>query len=181
SRSISTVIVAIESQNYEAILGKIESVWKKNIADTPFEFAFLDDEVQKQYETEITLSKIINSFTLIAILISCLGLFGLAAFSAEQRKKEIGIRKVVGASVSGIVGLLSKDFVKLVLIAFVIAIPIVWWAMDKWLQEYAYRISMSWWMPGLAGLIAIAITILTVSFQAIRAAVSNPVKSLRTE
>ncbi len=181
SQAISTLVVAIDSKNYEAMLGKIESVWKKNIADAPFEFAFLDDEVQKQYETEITLSKIINSFTLIAILISCLGLFGLAAFSAEQRKKEIGIRKVVGASVSGIVGLLSKDFVKLVLIAFVIAIPIVWWAMDKWLQEYAYRISISWWMPGLAGLIAIAITIMTVSFQAIRAAITNPVRSLRTE
>jgi putative ABC transport system permease protein len=142
---------------------------------------FLDDEVQKQYETEITLSRIINSFTLIAILISCLGLFGLAAFSAEQRKKEIGIRKVVGASVSGIVNLLSRDFVKLVLIAFVIAVPIVWWAMDKWLQAYAYRIHISWWMFGLAGLIAVAIAMLTVSFQAIKAAVSNPVRSLRTE
>ena len=137
--------------------------------------------MQKQYEAEITLSKIINSFTLIAILISCLGLFGLAAFSAEQRKKEIGIRKVIGASVPGIVQLLSKDFLKLVLLSFIIATPIVWWAMNKWLQAYAYRIDISWWMLALAGLIALVIAMLTVSFQAIRAAIANPVKSLRTE
>ncbi|MEP7373272.1 MAG: FtsX-like permease family protein [Chitinophagaceae bacterium] len=178
---LSNVIVAVNSQNYKSLLGKLEATWHKNLPSVPFEYVFLDDEVQKQYETEITLSRIINSFTLVAILISCLGLFGLATFSAEQRRKEIGIRKVVGASVSGIVNLLSKDFVKLVLIAFVIAIPIVWWAMDKWLQEYAYRIHISWWMFGLAGLIALAIAIATVSFQAIKAAITNPVRSLRTE
>jgi putative ABC transport system permease protein len=178
---LSNVIVAVNSKNYKSLLGKLEATWHKNLPSVPFEYVFLDDEVQKQYETEITLSRIINSFTLIAILISCLGLFGLAAFSAEQRRKEIGIRKVVGASVSGIVNLLSRDFVKLVMIAFVIAIPIVWWAMNKWLQEYAYRIHISWWMFGLAGLIALAIAMFTVSFQAIKAAVINPVKSLRTE
>ena len=178
---LSNVIVAVNSKDYKSLLGKVEASWRKSLPSVPFEYVFLDDEVQKQYETEITLSRIINSFTFIAILISCLGLFGLATFSAEQRKKEIGIRKVVGASVSGIVSLLSRDFVTLVLIAFVIAIPVVWWAMDKWLQEYVYRVSISWWMFGLAGLIAVAIAILTVSFQAIRAAVSNPVKSLRTE
>lgn len=181
SEALSTVIVAIDSRDYEALLGKIESVWKKHIAGAPFEFAFLDDEVQKQYETEITLSTIINSFTLVAIFISCLGLFGLAAFSAEQRRKEIGVRKVIGASVPGIVRLLSKDFLKLVLVAFLIAIPIVWWAMNKWLQAFVYRIDISWWMFGLAGLIAVAIAMLTVSFQAIKAAITNPVQSLRTE
>ncbi|HSU51917.1 MAG TPA: FtsX-like permease family protein, partial [Segetibacter sp.] len=141
----------------------------------------LDDEVQKQYETEITLARIINSFTFMAILISCLGLFGLATFSAEQRKKEIGIRKVLGASVSGIVQLLSKDFLKLVVISFVIATPIAWWAMSKWLQAFVYRIDVSWWMLALAGLMAVAIALVTVSSQAIKAAISNPVKNLRTE
>ena len=147
----------------------------------PFSYGFLDEEVQKQYEAEIYLSKIINSFTLMAILISSLGLFGLAAFSAEQRNKEIGIRKVLGASVSGIVQLLSKDFVKLVLLAILLAVPIAWWAMNKWLQAFAYRISISWWMFALAGLLAILIALLTVSFHAIRAAIVNPVKTLRSE
>lgn len=181
SDALSNVIVAVNSQNYQSLLGKIETIWRKNLPAAPFEYTFLDDEVQKQYETEITLSKIINSFTLVAILISCLGLFGLAAFSAEQRKKEIGIRKVVGASVSGIVSLLSKDFVKLVLVAFIIATPIVWWAMNKWLQAYAYRVDISWWMFALAGFIATGIAMMTVSFQSVKAAIANPVKSLRSE
>jgi putative ABC transport system permease protein len=141
----------------------------------------LDAEVQKQYETEIVLSQIINSFTLMAILISCLGLFGLAAFSAEQRNKEIGIRKVLGASVTGIVGLLSKDFLKLVVVAMLIATPIAWYGMNKWLQAFAYKINISWWMFALAGLMAIFIALFTVSFQAIKAALANPVKSLKTE
>jgi len=129
------------------------------------------------------MSEIINSFTLMAIIISCLGLFGLAAFSAEQRNKEIGIRKVLGASVSGIVGLLSKDFLKLVVVSFIIATPIAWWGMSKWLQVFAlaYRIDLSWWMFALAGLVAIFIALFTVSFQAIKAALTNPVKSLKTE
>jgi putative ABC transport system permease protein len=127
------------------------------------------------------MSRIINSFTLVAIFISCLGLFGLAAFSAEQRNKEIGIRKVLGASVSGIVKLLSTDFLKLVMVAIVIATPIAWWALNKWLEAFAYRINISWWVFVLAGISAIFIALFTVSFQAIKAAVANPVKSLRTE
>ncbi|MEP6596841.1 MAG: FtsX-like permease family protein, partial [Ginsengibacter sp.] len=178
---IANITVAVNSKNYKDLLGKIETVWHKDLPETPFEYAFLDEEVQKQYETEVTLANIINSFTLMAILISCLGLFGLAAFSAEQRNKEIGIRKVLGASVPGIVQLLSKDFLKLVLIAIVIATPVAWWAMDKWLQAFAYRIHISWWMFAVAGLIAIFITLFTVSFQAIKAAIANPAKSLRTE
>jgi putative ABC transport system permease protein len=178
---LSNLTVATSSRSYRELLGKIGTLWHKDLPDTPFEYAFLDDEVQKQYETEITLSNIINSFTLIAILISCLGLFGLATFSAEQRNKEIGIRKVLGATVTGIVRLLSKDFLRLVLISIVIATPIAWWAMNKWLQNFAYKINISWWMFGLAGLLAIAIALFTVSFQAIRAALSNPVKSLRME
>jgi len=175
------IVASADSKNYKDLLGKIESIWHKNLAAAPFTYSFLDAEVQKQYETEITLSQIINSFTLMAILISCLGLFGLAAFSAEQRNKEIGIRKVLGASVTGIVGLLSKDFLKLVIVAILIATPIAWYGMNKWLQAFAYKINISWWMFALAGLIAVLIALITVSSQAIKAAVANPVKSLKTE
>lgn len=177
----TTVIASTDSKNYKALLSNIEAIWHKNLSSVPFEYAFLDAEVQKQYETEITLSQIINSFTIMAILISCLGLFGLAAFSAEQRQKEIGIRKVLGASTSGIVGLLSKDFLILIIIAMVIASPVAWYGMDKWLQGFAYKISISWWMFGLAGLFAMIIALLTISFQAVKAALANPVKSLKSE
>ncbi len=178
---LDNIIVSVNSNNYKSILAKMESIWHKDLPAVPFEYQFLDESVQKQYESEITLGNIINSFTLMAILISSLGLFGLASFSAEQRSKEIGIRKVLGASVSGIVQLLSKDFLKLVIISFVIATPIAWWAMNKWLQGFNYRVDISWWMFVLAGLIAILIAIFTVSFQAIKAAVANPTKSLKTE
>ncbi len=178
---IAHVIVSVGSTNYKTLLSKIETVWHNNLPGVPFEYSFLDDEVQKQYSTEITLSRIINLFTIMAIFISCLGLFGLAAFSAEQRKKEIGVRKVLGASVTGIVQLLSKEFLKLVAISILIATPIAWWAMNKWLQSFVYRVTISWWMFALAGAIAVAIALITVSFQSIKAAVSNPVKSLRTE
>ncbi len=181
SNGLSNVIVAAKSKNWQTLLGKIEKAWHQNLPSTPFEYTFPDDEIQRQYETEITISNLINSFTMIAIFISCLGLFGLAAFSSEQRRKEIGIRKIVGANVAGIVNLLSKDFIKLVLIAFVIAVPIVWWAMNNWLQGFAYRINMEWWMFTLAGLSAVVIALLTVCFQAIKAAIANPVQSLRTE
>ena len=179
--NMSYLVVSTSSTNYQGLLNKIKEKWQKNFSGVPFEYTFLDAEVQKQYESEITLAGIITSFTGVAILISCLGLFGLAAFSAEQRIKEIGIRKVLGAGVPGIVRLLSTDFLQLVLIAIVLATPIAWWAMDKWLQSFVYRITLSWWMFALAGLLAIAIALLTVSFQAIRAAVANPVKSLRSQ
>ena len=175
------MIVSVKSDNYKSILSKIESRWHAALPVAPFEYLFLDQEVQKQYETEITLGNIINSFTLMAILISALGLFGLASFSAEQRSKEIGIRKVLGASVPGIVQLLSKDFLKLVGVSIVVAIPISWWAMNKWLQGFNYRVTITWWMFALAGLIAIFIALFTVSFQAVKAAVANPTKSLKTE
>jgi putative ABC transport system permease protein len=141
----------------------------------------MDEQVQKQYESDISMSRIINAFTFIAICISCLGLFGLAAFSAEQRNKEIGIRKVLGASVSGIVQLLSKDFLVLVIIAFIIATPISWFVMNKWLQGFAYKTPVNWWMFGIAGIFTVIIALVTVSSQAVRAAVVNPVKSLRSE
>jgi putative ABC transport system permease protein len=178
----SSMIVSVNSSNYGQLLRSINAVWTKDLPAVPFQYAFLDDEVQKQYESEIIISHIINSFTSIAIIISCLGLFGLAAFSAEQRKKEIGIRKVLGSSVSGIVSLLSKDFLILVGISFIIATPIAWYFMSHWfLQGFAYRIPLSWWMFALAGVLAVAIALVTVSSQAIKAAVMNPVKSLKTE
>jgi len=177
----TNLTVAVKSNNYQSLLSSIGAVWHKNLPSTPFEYMFLDQEVQKQYQAEITMSQIINSFTIMAIIISCLGLFGLAAFSAEQRSKEIGIRKVLGASVSGIVSLLSMDFLKLVIISFIIATPIAWYGMSKWLQVFAYRVPISWWMFALAGIMALFIALFTVSFQAIKAAVANPVKSLKTE
>lgn len=175
------VTVHTRTENYKTLLLKIERIWKKDVPGVPFEYSFPDEKVQKAYEMEITLSHIINLFTLMAILISGLGLFGLAAFSAEQRNKEIGIRKILGASVSGIVRLLSKDFLRLVIVAAVIAIPIAWWIMNKWLQVFVYRFPLNWWMFAGAGLLAMIIALFTVSFQAIRAAVANPVKSLRSE
>ena len=180
-QSFDLMVVSVNTTNYQSLLNKMETIWHKDLSGSPFEYMFLDQEVQKQYEAEITMSQIINSFTLMAIVISCLGLFGLAAFSAEQRNKEIGIRKVLGASVTGIVRLLSKDFLQLVIISFVIATPIAWYAMDKWLQAFAYRVPISWWMFALAGLMALFIALFTVSSQAIKAALANPVKSLKTE
>jgi putative ABC transport system permease protein len=179
--AFSFMTVSVQSTDYKALLSKMAAVWQKDLPGVPFEYSFLDQQVQKQYEAEITLSNIINSFTIVAILISCLGLFGLAAFSAEQRQKEIGIRKVLGASVAGVVGLLSKEFVVLVSISFVIATPIAWWAMSKWLEAFAYKIPISWWMFALAGVMSLCIALITVSFQAIKAALANPVKSLKAE
>ena len=147
----------------------------------PFEYNFLDETVQKQYVAEITLANIINVFTSLAILISCLGLFGLAAFSAEQRSKEIGVRKVLGARVTSIVRLLSTDFLKLVAVALLISIPVSWWAMHKWLENYPYRIDINAWIFVLAGAVVLFIALVTVSYQAIRASIANPVNSLRTE
>jgi putative ABC transport system permease protein len=173
--------VSVISTDYRSLLSKMERVWRKNLPGVPFEYAFLDQQIQKQYEAEISLSKIINAFTIMAILISCLGLFGLSAFSAEQRQKEIGIRKVLGASVAGVVGLLSKEFVRLVGIAFILATPLSWWAMNKWLDTFAYKVPVSWWMFAIAGILSISIALITVGFQAIKAALMSPVKSLKTE
>ena len=141
----------------------------------------LFDLFQRNYEKERRTSSVIMYFTLIAVLIACLGLFGLAAFSAEQRTKEIGIRKVLGASVTDVTALLSKEFIKLIIVAIIIASPLAWYCMNKWLQNFAYRITISWWMFVAAGSLAIIVALMTVSFQAIKAAVANPVKSLRTE
>jgi putative ABC transport system permease protein len=178
---VNNLIINTNTKNYSSFLAAVQQVWHKDLPQTPFDYTFMNDRMQSAYENDIVLSRVINSFTLVAILISCLGLFGLAAFSAEQRNKEIGIRKVLGASVSGIVGLLSKDFLRLVIFAFIIAAPIAWWAMSQWLQGFVYRVGLSWWMFVAAAAGAVLIAWLTVSFQAVKAAVANPVKSLKSE
>jgi putative ABC transport system permease protein len=177
----ATVMASCNTANYRTLLAQMAALWRKNVPDAPFEYSFLDEDVQKQYEAEITLANIINVFTSLAVLISCLGLFGLAAFSAEQRSKEIGVRKVLGASVTGIVRLLSTDFLKLVGLALLISVPVSWWAMHKWLQGFAYQVPIQWWMFALSGFLAILIAFVTVSFHTIRAANANPVRSLRSE
>ncbi len=164
-----------------ALLGAIESVWKSLAPGEPFEYSFLDDDFQKNYRADRLLGSLIGSLTGIAIIISCLGLFGLAAFAAERRTKEIGIRKVLGASTASITTLLAKDFLTLVFIAIVIASPIAWYFMQKWLSDFAYRIDMQWWMFAGAGLAAVSIAFLTVGYQSLKAALANPVKSLRSE
>jgi putative ABC transport system permease protein len=147
----------------------------------PFSYRFMDDSFAQMYKSEQRAGKIALIFSVLAIFIACLGLFGLATFIAEQRTKEIGVRKVLGASVPNLVSMLSKDFLKLVAIASLIAFPVAWWAMHKWLQDFAYRIRIEWWVFVLAAFIALLIALLTVSVQAIKAAVANPIKSLRTE
>jgi len=176
-----TLTVNTSASDYRHLLGRIGAIWRKDVPGTPMTYAFLDEKVQQQYEAEISMSYIIDAFTMMAIVISCMGLFGLAAFSAEQRSKEISIRKVLGASVTGIAQLLSKDFLRLVVVAFLITIPISWWAMNKWLESFAYRTSITWWMFAIAGSLSVLIAAVTVSFQAIRAATANPVRSLRSE
>jgi putative ABC transport system permease protein len=175
------VIVHIKPGNINAALQSIKNAWHSLNAAEPFDYSFLDKDFQKNYDAENRLAAIVGDFTIIAILISCLGLFGLATFSAEQRIKEIGVRKVLGASVSNIVALLSKDFLKLVGIAIIIASPLAWVLMNKWLQSFAYRISISWVVFAVTTLVALLIALITISFQAVRAAVANPAKSLRTE
>ncbi|MEM9859912.1 MAG: FtsX-like permease family protein, partial [Bacteroidota bacterium] len=160
---------------------QLETAFKKINASTPFEFEFADDEFAEKYSFEVHLGKLVGVFTVFAIVISCLGLFGLASFMAEQKAKEIGIRKVIGASVFSLWKMLSKDFVLLVFIAAVIAVPLGYYAMDNWLQDYEYRTEISWWIFGLAGLGALIITLSTVSYQSIKAARMNPVESLKSE
>lgn len=162
-------------------LAVIGAAFDKYNPDYPFEYTFVDEAYANKFAEEQRIAKLTGVFSLLAIVIACLGLLGLVAFAARQKAKEIGIRKVLGASVAGIVALLSKDFMKLVLIAVVLASPVAWWMMSRWLDEFAYRINIQWWMFALAGLSAVLIALLTVSWQAIRAAVANPVDSLRDE
>jgi putative ABC transport system permease protein len=167
--------------NASAAIAAANKIWKEYFPDSPFVYEFLDDTYNNLYKSEQQSSVLITLFASIAIIISALGLLGLAAFAAEQKVKEIGIRKVLGASVRHIVGLLSVDFVKMVVIASIIAFPIAWWAMNKWLQDFAYKVNLSWWIFAISGALALTIALITVSYQAIKAALANPVKSLRSE
>jgi putative ABC transport system permease protein len=175
------LIASINTNSFAETISKIEHTWKKLINDTPFEYSFLDDAIQKQYDEDQKVSKVINSFTAIAMLISCLGLYGLSTYMAERRFKEIGVRKVLGANVGQIVGLMSKEFIKLVIIAFIIAVPLGWYAMNKWLQGFAYKITITTDVFIYAGAAALLIALLTVSFESLKAASANPVKALRSE
>ena len=179
--SYNNVSIKIGAGNTTAALTTLRSTWKEFFPETPFEYTFLDENFDKLYESEQRQATIFTVFACIAIFIACLGLFGLSAFSISQRIKEIGVRKVLGANISGIVGLLSKDFLKLVAFAALMAFPVAWYAMNNWLKDFAYRVNIQWWVFLLAGIIAALIAFVTVSFQAIKAAVANPVKSLRTE
>jgi putative ABC transport system permease protein len=175
------VTAKVTTTHLPALMSQIKDKWKDLSPNQQFSYSFMDNDFDTTYRSEQHVQQIFFSFSVLAILIACLGLFGLAAFAAEQRYREIGVRKILGASISGIVTMLSKDFAKLVLIASVIAFPLVWWAMNKWLQSFAYRINIGWWIFVVAGVVAIIIALATVSFQAIKAAITNPVKSLRTE
>ena len=181
ARNYGRISVKISGAGVPVAISYIEKTWKKFLPETPFEFTFLSENFNRLYKTEERQKTLFTTFACLAIFIACLGLFGLSAFAISQRIKEIGIRKVMGADTSTIVALLSKDFLKLVAISAIIAFPVAWYFMNKWLQDFAYRINMPWWIFIAAGIIATVIALFTISFQAIKAAIANPVKSLRTE
>jgi putative ABC transport system permease protein len=177
----SNMSVKVNGKKEKEAIAFIGSVWKKDCADTPFDYQFLDDHFDELYRSDSQISTIVGTLAVLAIIISCLGLFGLASYAAEKRTKEVGIRKTLGASLENLVVLLSKDFLKYVLIASLIALPLSWFSVHKWLKSYAYRIDISWWIFVLAVLVAMLIAFVTISFQAIKAATANPVESLRSE
>ncbi|MBD2699217.1 ABC transporter permease [Spirosoma sp. BT702] len=174
---ISNVMVRIKPANLDVV----KSIWQRHYPAYPFEYKFLDDSFAEQYRKDRLMISVFNGFAGLTVLVSCLGLFGLVAFSTQRRTKEIGVRKVLGASVSSILVLLSREFLKLVLLAILIASPLIYWAADRWLQDFAYRVKLEWWMFVLAGLLAILIAFATLSFQSVKAALANPVKSLRSD
>jgi putative ABC transport system permease protein len=178
---IRTLLVRYNTSNLPQFIGQVQKTFNESLPNTAFDYEFVDKHVAQLYASEEKTAHTATIFSVLAIFIACLGLFGLAAFTAEQRTKEIGVRKVLGATIAGITQLLSKDFLKLVLVAFLIAVPVAYWLMHKWLLNFAYRTEISWWVFAFAGVVAVIIALATVSFQAIKAAIANPVKSLRTE
>lgn len=179
--SLGRISLLLKSENIQTTISDLKKIWDREAPQRPFLYSFLDESFTKQYEADSHFGKIFSLFSFLAIVIACLGLFGLATFTAEQRTKEIGIRKVLGSSVAGIVTLISKDFIRLVVIAIVIAIPVTWWAMNQWLNDFAYRVKIG---PGIfliASVIAIFIALATISWQSLKAALANPVHSLRNE
>jgi len=180
-QAYSKVAVKLRSDKIEAELAGIKNLWNKFSPDYPIEYNFLDESFGKMYKAEDKLKTLLSIFTAITIFVACLGLLGLAAYAAERRRKELGIRKVLGATVQGLVVLLSKDFIKLVVVSLVVASPVAWYFMNKWLESFAYRIHIAWWMFAVAAILAVMLALVTVSFQAVKAALSNPVQNLRTE
>ncbi len=175
------VVVKTSPVNIQQVIGKLKTVFQNVYPNFPFSYGFVDQDLSKLYVSEQQMGKLFNVFSVISIIVSCLGLFGLATFTTQRRIKEIGVRRVLGANAAGIVTLLAKDFMKLVSAALLIAFPVAWWFMNKWLNNYVYRIQISWWMFALAGLMAIAIAFITISYQSVKAALANPVDSLRSE
>lgn len=175
------ILVRTEPGKTKEAVASLGKLYKKVNPQFPFTFSFADEEYNRLYNNEQVISKLSSYFAFLGIFISCLGLLGLAMFTAEQRRKEIGIRKVLGATVASLLGLLSKEFLQLVILAMLIAIPLAWWAMNNWLQGFAYRVNMSWWIFGFAGTLSLLIAFATISFQVIKATITNPIKSLRTE
>jgi putative ABC transport system permease protein len=173
--------ISIRSDHFKTSLAAIEQIWHRFDTKNEFQFSFLDQNLAAQYKSEQTEQKIFTIFSLLAILIACVGLFGLASYSTIQRTKEIGIRKVLGAKPGNIVLNLSQGFLTLVILASLIAFPLAWLAMNKWLQNFNYRVDISWWVFLLAGAIAVIIAMLTISYQALKASLASPVKSLKTE
>jgi putative ABC transport system permease protein len=171
----------VSTADVQGLIKKIETKWKVMVPSIPFSYRFLDNSFDDMYREEQRIGKVAISFAILAILIACLGLFGLATYMAEQRTKEIGVRKVLGASVGNITAMLSKDFLRLVIFSALVAFPVAWWVMNKWLHDFAYRVDISWWIFITAGVLALLIALITVSVQAIKAAIANPVKSLRAE
>ena len=178
---VSFITLKYKSGDSKELIATLEKKWKNYQQEVPFEFSFLDDDLNAAYKSDQQLASLFGVFTALSIFVACLGLFGLVAFTAQQRTKEIGIRKVMGARVSGIVKLLSIDFLRLIIVALLVASPIAWIVMNYWLQDFAYRIDIPWWAFVVAGILALGIAFVTISFQAIKAAMVNPIKSLRTE
>jgi len=180
-RNNNQIVLRIQSPEPQAVLARTEGIWKRYLPDQPFHYSFLESDWGALYQSEQVSQRIFGVFSLLAILIACMGLLGLAIYIIQQRTKEIGVRKVLGASIPGIVALLSQDFLKLVFIAFILASPVAWYAMNRWLQDFAYKIDIEWWVFAVAGVLAVGIALLTVSYQSVKAALMNPVKSLRAE
>ncbi len=168
-------------QNMQAIIAAVQQNWNRHFPDDPFSYFFLDEFFNRQYQADMLFGKVFTFFALLAIFVASLGLFGLSSYDVLQRTKEIGIRKVLGATTTGLVGLLSKDFLKLIVVALAIASPIAWYFMDKWLADFAYRINIGWWVFALAGVLSVSVAFITVSLQSVKAALANPIKSLRSE
>lgn len=180
-RNSGNILVKTHTDKLPQFLASLKQQWESFSPAAPFSYSFLDDRFEQVYVSEQKIEQVLTLLSSLTIFIACLGLFGLATYTAEQRTKEIGVRKVLGASVGSVVALLSKDFLKLILIALVLASPIAWWGMNQWLKEFAYKITIDWWVFALAGLLAVGIALLTVSFQSIKAALTDPIKSLRSE